>query len=106
MLKPSDILIKNLGKNNDIKLESTSFQIHTHTHKKRLNINVFLSLFLHYFTSFGNIFFTKIAPEPISDYNCRIVKSFLWRKSSQSTGAPNEELHNILVHHLKVSQHF
>ena len=100
MLKPSDNLIKNLGKNHDIKLESTSFQIHKHTHKKILNINVFLSLFLHYFTGFGNIFFKKIAPESISNYNCRIIKSFLWIMSSQSKGAPNEELHNILVHHI------
>ena len=52
-------------------------QPHPHTHKKRLNINVFLSLFLHYFTNFGHIFVFKIAPEHISKYNFRIVKTFL-----------------------------
>ena len=77
VLKRSHNLIKNLGKKHKIRLESTSFQTHTHTHKKRLKINVFLSLFLYNFKDFGHAFFKKVAPGPVSDYNCRLVKTFL-----------------------------
>ena len=54
----------------------------THIHIKKDEklifsyICFFLLFFLHYFMDYGRFF--KIVLEPVSDYNCRIVKTCLW----------------------------
>ena len=35
-------------------------------------------LFLHYFTTLDIFFFTKNCTRAVSDYNCRILKTFTW----------------------------